>query len=76
MSEVKGKVKTGVRRFTEQFKRDAVRLVIEEKYSMAAAAKAVGASEPTLRQWHRRSLTKALLFLEFRGFPECRTRVS
>jgi transposase len=54
MSEFKGKVKAAVRRFTEEFKRDAVRLVVEEKYSMAAAAKAVGVSEPTLRQWHRR----------------------
>ena len=33
------------RRFSEDFKRDAVRLVVEEKYTFAAAAKAVGVSD-------------------------------
>jgi transposase len=42
------------RRFSEEFKQDAVRLVVEEKYSFSAAAKAVGVSEQTLRGWHRR----------------------
>ena len=42
------------RRFEEGFKRDAVRLIVEEKYSFAAAAKAVGVSIPTLRAWHRK----------------------
>ncbi len=37
--------------YTDDFKRDAVRLVTEQKYSIAAAAKAVGVSEPTMRQW-------------------------
>ncbi len=40
------------RRFAEEFKRDAVRLVVEEKYSFQAAAKAVGVSEQSLRAWH------------------------
>ena len=36
---------------TDNFKRDAVRLVTEQKYSIAAAAKAVGVSEPTRGEW-------------------------
>jgi len=42
------------RRFTEEFKRDAVRLVVEEEYSFRAAAAAVGVSEKSLRDWHKR----------------------
>ncbi len=38
MNEFKGKVKAAVRRFTEEFKRDAVRLAVAEKYLMAIAA--------------------------------------
>jgi transposase len=40
------------RRFMDDFKRDAVRLVVEEKYTFAAAAKAVGVSVKSLRDWH------------------------
>jgi transposase len=40
------------KRFTEEQKQNAVRLVDEAKYSVAAAAKAVGCSEPSLRGWH------------------------
>lgn len=40
------------RRFSEEFKRDAVRLVSEEKYSFKAAAAAVNVSEQSLRAWH------------------------
>jgi transposase len=39
------------RSFSEDFKRDAVRLVVEEKYTFAAAAKAVGVSPKSLREW-------------------------
>ena len=42
------------RRFTEEFKRDAVRLVVAEGYSFKAAAVAVGVSDQTLRTWHAR----------------------
>lgn len=42
------------RRFSEEFKRDAVRLVVEEQYTFKAAAKAVGVSEKSLRDWHQR----------------------
>jgi len=40
------------RRFSEEFKRDAVRLVSEEGYSFKAAAAAVGVSDQSLRAWH------------------------
>jgi transposase len=42
------------RRFLDDFKRDAVRLVIEEQYTFAAAAKAVGVSAKSLRGWHQK----------------------
>jgi len=42
------------RSFSVDFKRDAVRLVVEEKYSFAAAAKAVGVSTKSLRDWHQK----------------------
>jgi len=40
------------RRFTEEFKRESVRLVTEERYTFVAAAKAVGVSVKSLRDWH------------------------
>lgn len=40
------------RRFSDEFKRDAVRLVAEEQYSFKSAATAVGVSEQSLRAWH------------------------
>ena len=40
------------RRYLEDFKRDAVRLVVDEKYSFRAAAEAVGVSEKSLCDWH------------------------
>jgi transposase len=42
------------RPFGEDFKRDAVRLVVEEKYTLATAAKAVGVSVHSLRAWHKK----------------------
>jgi transposase len=44
----------GRRRFPEDFKRDAVRLVAEESYSFKAAAQAVGVCEKSLRDWHKK----------------------
>jgi transposase len=41
-------------RYSEEFKRDAVRLVSEEKYSFKAAAAAVNVSEKSLRDWYAR----------------------
>jgi transposase InsO family protein len=37
--------------YTDDFKRDAVRVVTEQRYSIAAAAKAVGVSDPTRGEW-------------------------
>ena len=37
--------------YTEQFKREAVRLVTEEGYSQKAAADAVGVYHTTIRGW-------------------------
>jgi transposase len=40
------------KRYLGDFKRDALRLVTEERYTFQAAAKAVGVSEKSLRYWH------------------------
>jgi len=42
------------RRYSDEFKRDAVRLVTQEKYRFKAAAQAVGVSEKSLRDWHKK----------------------
>jgi transposase len=38
-------------RYSDQFKRDAVRLVTQEGYSKKAAAQAVGVCHTTLKSW-------------------------
>jgi transposase len=52
MNVIEQEASSRKRRFSEEFKRDAVRLVAEEKYSFKAAARAVGVSDQTLRTWH------------------------
>jgi transposase len=52
MSEEEAAVGRPRRSYEESFKRDAVRLVSEEKYSFKAAAAATGVSEQSLRAWH------------------------
>ncbi len=42
------------RRYLVDFKREAVRLVTDEKYTFKAAATAVGVSEKSLRDWHKK----------------------
>ena len=42
------------RTFSEEFKRDAVNLVVVEGYTIAAAAKAVNVLDGSLREWHRK----------------------
>ena len=42
------------RRYSDEFKKDAVRLITEEKYKFKAAAHAVGVSEKSLRDWHKK----------------------
>lgn len=40
------------RSYSEEFKRDAVRLVVSEGYSFQAACEAVGVCQQSLRAWH------------------------
>ena len=54
MSHSKTEASPKRRVFSEEFKQDAVRLVVGEKYSFAAAAKAAGIGEQSLRRWHAR----------------------
>jgi len=54
MNETKPETPSKRRRYSEEFKQDAVRLVVREEYSFQAAAKAVGVSDQTLRHWHAR----------------------
>ncbi len=42
------------RTFTEEFKRDAVNLVVVEGYSFRAASEAVNVRENSLRLWHKK----------------------
>ena len=42
------------RTFTEEFKREAVKLVVVEGYTIAAAARAVNVLDSSLREWHRK----------------------
>ena len=42
------------RTFSGEFKRDAVNLVVVEGYTIAAAARAVGVLDGSLREWHRK----------------------
>ena len=48
------------RRFPDDFKHEAVRLVVDEKYTFSAAAKAVGVSVKSLREWHRKFAPKPM----------------
>jgi transposase len=58
MSESKSEMSSKRRRFSEEFKQDAVRLVVSEEYSFKAAATAVGVSEQALRHWHAKLAPK------------------
>ena len=49
-----GKSKRVRRMFTEEFKRDAVNLVVVEGYSIQRAADAVGVSPKSIREWHEK----------------------
>jgi len=42
------------RTFNEDFKRDAVNLVVKQGYSFKAAAEAVNVSPRSLREWHEK----------------------
>ena len=38
--------------YSDEFKQDAVRLIVKEGYSFKAACQAVGVCDATLRAWH------------------------
>jgi transposase len=42
------------RSFSDEFKQDAVDLVVKQNYSFKAAAEAVGVSSRSLREWHEK----------------------
>ena len=46
--------KRGRRSFTDDFKREAVGLVVDQGYSFKAAADAVNVSSRSLREWHEK----------------------
>ena len=46
------------RSFSDEFKRDAVNLIVKQGYSFAAAAQAVGVGQASLRLWHRQLAPK------------------
>jgi transposase len=48
------------RRYTDEFKQDAVRLIVDQDYSFGAAARAVGVTDQTLRKWHARFAPRAV----------------
>ena len=47
-----GKTKRVRRTFSDEFKQDAVDLVVKQGYSFKAAAEAVNVSSRSLREWH------------------------
>jgi transposase len=58
MSEVKSsltpKLSGKSHRYSEDFKRSAVHLVTDEQYTFKAAAQAVGVSDKSLYEWHKK----------------------
>ena len=42
------------RKYTEEFKRDAVSLVTEQSYTVCTAARSLGINENLLRRWRQR----------------------
>jgi len=42
------------RRYTEEFKREAVKLVTDQGYSLAEAARSLGIHTNLIRQWRRK----------------------
>jgi transposase-like protein len=53
------KSKPAQRVFSDEFKRDAVDLVVKQGYSFRAAAEAVNVSSRSLREWHQKLATGA-----------------
>jgi transposase len=76
MQERNDRSSRGQRGFSEDFKRDAVRLVVEEKYKFAAAAKAVGVCPRTLRDWYKKYAPPPTPCGENATFEEMRAEIT
>jgi len=48
----------GLKKYSEQFKIDAVNLVLKQGYGNTDAARAIGVHESTIRKWKIQMLTK------------------
>lgn len=46
------------RTYTDEFKRDVIRLITDHDYSIRGAAKAVGVCEQTVRNWYHKLAPK------------------
>ena len=58
MDEAQSIGQTKRRTFSDEFKQDAIRLISDEKYTIKAAAEALGVGEQSLRQWHAKLAPK------------------
>ena len=76
MSELQQEASRRWRRFSEEFKRDAVRLVVEEGYTFKAAATAVGVGDQSLRAWHAKFAPAPLPCGEKASVEELRDEVA
>jgi transposase len=76
MSELEQEAPRRWRRFSEEFKRDAVRLVVEEGYTFKAAAAAVGVGDQSLRAWHAKFAPAPLPCGENASVEELRDEVA
>jgi transposase len=76
MSELEQEAPRRWRRFSEEFKRDAVRLVVEEGYTFKAAAVAVGVGDQSLRAWHAKFAPAPLPCGEHASVEELREEVA
>ena len=76
MSELEQEAPRRWRRFSEEFKRDAVRLVVEEGYTFKAAAAAVGVGDQSLRAWHAKFASASLPGGESASVEELRDEVA
>jgi transposase-like protein len=75
MSEVKSSltpISGKSHRYSEDFKRSAVHLVTDEQYTFKAAAQAVGVSDKSLYEWHKKFASVAHpQFMYQRGKAAC-----
>ena len=76
MNELQQEAPRRWRRFSEEFKRDAVRLVVEEGYTFKAAAAAVGVGDQSLRAWHAKFAPAPLPCGENASVEELRDEVA